>query len=300
MACSGGTCWFSRILQGSGAAAAAAGRRGGGWRWGPGWGCHVKVSRPGLDRHSPILQHFFGTLTDENHQETKGQANPHAFLISRRAWPPQGARSWADPPFALSPLETESIPPTPATSASPKCSHSCRSPALPALPSAQSHPTAALPAWDLSSLYSTFYNSFDRPWIVTMRRQGQPSSAPSGAVQLHGCFFSSCQLVLTLCLFSPPSGGILLVEATLLTFKWSGERCWAALSSSSTGAVLPAFSLTVSHHSSPGSSACTVTQMLLTSLPLLPYPKSFFFPLFSLSFLGLYKLWQGSHDSLLL
>lgn len=43
-------------------------------------------------------------------------------------------------------------------------------------------PIAVLTAWDLSSLHSTLYYSFDRPWTVTMRRRGQPSSAPSGAV----------------------------------------------------------------------------------------------------------------------
>lgn len=154
-------------------------------------------------------------------------------------------------------------------------------------------PTAALPAWDLSSLYSTFYYSFDRPWIVTMRRQGQPSSAPSGAVQLHSCFFSSCQLVLTLCLFSPPSGGILLVEATLLTFKRSRECCWAAFSSSSTGALLPAFSLTVPHHSSPSSSVYTATQMLLASLPFPSLSKIFLLSTLLLIFPQALKTLEG-------
>jgi len=153
----------------------------GGWSLGPDWSCYVKISRPGAWQ-APFCPPAFLQHSDRwKLLENEETAQSSCIFDQWKSLTPVQWGVVSRPSLCLVTFgDRKHVS---------KARHFCKPlNALIALGiqlwilSLLANPTAVLTAWDLSSLYSTFYYSSDKPWIVTMRRQGQASSAPSGAV----------------------------------------------------------------------------------------------------------------------
>lgn len=166
------------ICQNSIAVLALGGRCRGGWRLGPGWGFQVVFRQGVWQTRTPVFLHHFDRWKPQGNKRTAWSS---CIVDQQKGLTHAWCKVMRRPSLCLVTFGGRKRVSKASHFHKPLNPHTALGIQLQPLCLLAS-PIAALPAWDLSSHYSTFYYTFDRLWIVMMRRQGQSSSAPSGAV----------------------------------------------------------------------------------------------------------------------